>query len=118
MSTNNEQYEDEVLVDADYLLSHGFIEFNRETYNTDILELWPLDMPGLFWQKGERYFVEKQIDRQQFFVIIYDDESLTVYVQEDVGCGFIEIPFPWSELPVIYFEAVYYGIRGNKPVKQ
>lgn len=107
------------LVTPEYLIAHGFIQYGDHEYD-DL----PINTPTLF----KRYcsvdgYIEKELHRQMFIVQIDRDFdsleaiNIQVYVQEDIGCGFIEIPFPWVELSVDFFESVYYGIRGHKPKK-
>jgi hypothetical protein len=107
--------DDEKYVTADYLIDHSFIQYKNlaEGRFHDI----PFeDNPNTF------HFREIDGDRQMFVVIISpyngdpkDGYGAHVYVQIDAGCGFIEIPFPWWDLTIEYFESVYYGIRGYKP---
>lgn len=95
-------------VTQEYLLSHGFVQYNTEEEG---------DCCAIPFLEGHQHFREQEFDRQMFVVTI-DPEEITdvgVYVQEDAGCGFIQLPFPWAELPIEYFESVYYGIRGEKP---
>lgn len=96
-------------VTQEYLLTHGFFQY-KSSEEGDCCSIPFLDEHSL-------HFREREFDRR-LFVVVIDAEEITqvsVYVQEDAGCGFIEIPFPWVELPIEYFEAVYYGIRGEKP---
>lgn len=104
----------EAIVTPEYLLTHGFFQYKSEEEGDCC------DIP--FFNNDDLHFRELQFNRQLFVVVFSyhngDPEqgyNKSVYVQEDVGCGFIEIPFPWSELTVEYFESVYYGIRGEKP---
>lgn len=105
----------EHIVTPEYLLTHGFMQY-KSAEEGDCC-----DIP--FMNEDDLHFREKELCRQLFVVIFpaYHGDPANgyhcadVYVQEDVGCGFIEIPFPWSELTVEYFESVYYGIRGEKP---
>lgn len=99
----------EQIVTPEYLLSHGFVQYNS------LEEGDCCDIP--FWDEYRYHFRELLFARQMFVVVIDKENltSITVYVQVDAGCGFIEIPFPWSELSIEYFESVYYGIRGEKP---
>jgi hypothetical protein len=76
-----------------------------------------IDIP---FNEGWIHFTEIELDRQMFAVAFCVDidgkpYSPDVYVQDDIGCGFVEIPFPWGDLTIEYFESVYYGIRGHKP---
>jgi hypothetical protein len=95
------------------LLSHGFRPYKNPEDGDAI------DIP--FFGEGYFHFREIELNRQLFVVVFSENCSSgeyhpNVYVQEDIGCGFVEIPFPWWNLPIEYFEAVYYGIRGNKPI--
>lgn len=113
MSSN--QLQNEAVVTKEYLLSHGFIQYNS------IPEGNVYDIP-FENTEGALCFKEREFHRQMFVVIFTawngdpnDGWHRHVYVQEDAGCGFVEIPFPWSDLTIEYFESVYYGIRGYKP---
>lgn len=96
-----------------YLLSHGFVQYK----SIDEGEIY--DIP--FQNEDDLHFREIEFDRRMFVVIFskdYNDETHwhhSIYVQEDAGCGFVCIPEAWWELPIEYFEAIYYGIRGEKP---
>jgi len=98
-----------------YLLSHGFMQ-----YDMDFYQVWEAPRGS----DGDLHFIEKDFDRNMFVVIFspnLDTEEYpnhfhhTIYVQKDAGCGFAEIPERWWELPIEYFESIYYGIRGEKP---
>ena len=102
-------------VTPSYLLSHGFIQYNS------VEEGYYHDIPFI---EGDLHFKEIESDRRLFVVTFsknYDEDKYpdhwhhSIYVQEDAGCGFVCIPEAWWELPVEYFEAIYYGIRGEKP---
>lgn len=101
-------------ITEEYMKAHGFEEYGQDKVG---------DIYGLPFLEGDEHvhFKEKEFDRQMFVVVFCknydgsDDGSRIVYVQENAGCGFIEMPFPWTYLCVEYFEAVYYGIRGHKP---
>lgn len=103
---------DHTHVTPQYLLSHGFRLYTSKE-DGDLC-----DMP---WQDGAVHFMEIKGARQLFVVIFIegqepDEPFISVEVQQDAGCGFIEMPFPWHGLPIEYFESVYFGIRGEKPV--
>ena len=106
-------------VTPQYLTSHGFyrLEFGSDPGRAYFPEFSDDDL----------CFLEKNGSRQEFVVIMSPysenihasssprDYFYHVYVQEDAGCGYVEIPFPWTLLPIKYFEAVYFGITGKKP---
>jgi hypothetical protein len=99
-------------ITPEYLLSHGFIQYNSFD-ESDIF-----DAP--FFGQDALHFREKEFDRNIFIVVLWSDGNASgydhsIYVQEDAGCGFTQIPERWAGLPIEYFEAIYYGIRGKKP---
>lgn len=105
----------EKYITPEYLLSHGFERYNAEQA-TEICEM-PFED-----NEHNLHFREKEFHRQMFVVIFsgYNGDPKEgyhkdVHVQDDAGCGFVSIPFPWWDLPIEYFESVYYGIRGYKP---
>lgn len=107
------------LVTPEYLIAHGF----KQYWGRPNEEYLPYGYP--YHGVGYSYYLEKEMSRQMFAIVISGEpialldvsNFVSVYVQEDAGCGFIQIPFPWTELSVEFFEAVYYGIRGYKPKK-
>lgn len=108
MTTEETKY-----VDTEYLLSHGFEQYNEEQQ---------YDISGMpFMNEEDLHFREKEFDRNMFVVILSESynegEPLCheIWVQDDAGCGFTCIPERWSGLPVKFFEAIYYGIRGEYP---
>lgn len=105
-------------VTAEYLLSHGFRQYTSKE-DGGVFEI-------PFYNDGGSYFREIKFDRNMFVVeltprvLINPEEegfSHSIYVQEDAGCGFVCIPEMWWDLPIEHFESIYYGIRGNKPIK-
>ena len=109
----NEIQKQEEYVTPEYLLSHGFYQYKSEEEGG----LWEIP-----WEREESsyHFREIKSDRRICVVTFHprlDHEGYhySVYFQDDAGCGFIQIPFYWWDLPIEYFEAVYYGIRGEKP---
>lgn len=109
----NSEFDKERHIGPEWLLSHGFIQYFSE-HDTGIHEI-------PFYNKEDLHFVEKSFDRNMFVVILspsHEHEGHLhheIYVQEDAGCGFTSIPERWWFLPIEYFEAIYYGIRGEKP---
>ena len=109
--------ENKVCVTPEYLLTHGFFQY-KSMEEGDVF-----DIP--FMNEEDLHFREIEFHRQMFVLVFsgYNGDPKegwhkSVYVQEDAGCGFVNIPFPWWDLPIEYFESVYYGIRGEKPKLQ
>lgn len=100
-------------VDEEYLLSHGFVRYGQGDEDN------PHQIP--FCNEEDLHFKEKGYNRNMFVVILseplYEDAPLNheIWVQDDAGCGFTLIPEKWAGLPVKFFEAIYYGIRGEYP---
>ena len=109
----NEIQKQEEYVTMEYLLSHGFVQY-KSAEEGDVC-----DIP--FQSEDDFHFREIEFARQMFVIIFspsFEHEGHyhhSIYVQEDAGCGFVCIPEQWWDLPIEYFEAIYYGIRGEKP---
>ena len=103
-------------VTPEWLIEHGFVQYKSS------------EEPGIhdtpFHNEDDQHFIEKNFDRNMFVVILspYDENKFdhSIYVQDDVGCGFTLIPERWSELAVEHLQAIYYGIRGKylQPTKK
>lgn len=109
---------EEKLITEEYLLTHGFYQYKNELDG---------DCSQIPFEGGDSLcFREIEFNRQMCVVIFspYNGDkenwgyNKMVYFQDDVGCGFVCIPFPWWDLTIDYFESVYYGIRGEKPKLQ
>jgi len=104
-------------VTIEYLLTHGFFQYKNEEEG---------DCSLIPFEDGHSLcFREVEFSRQMCVVIFspYNGDpeegyNVMTYFQDDVGCGFICIPFPWWDLTIEYFESVYYGIRGERPKLQ
>lgn len=100
-------------VDQEYLLSHGFVRYSHGDEDN------PYQIP--FNNEDDLHFKEKGHDRNMFVIILSESfnegEPMNheIWVQDDAGCGFTLIPERWSGLPIKFFEAIYYGIRGEYP---
>lgn len=96
-------------VTPEWLLSHGFVQY-KSTEEGKVFEI-------PFMATGWLHFLEKTFSRQMFVVIIEhppyfnDDPVILVYVQEDAGCGFVEMPLPWIGLPVKFLQSLYYSFH-------
>jgi hypothetical protein len=105
----NEQF-----VTPEWLLAHGF------------KELQPLDIdnfPSNFdvdWNSQQRCFIETDFHRNLFCVVLDikgDDQEgycFKVYVQNNVGMGFLELPLQWSALEIDRLNDLYSGFMDKK----
>lgn len=68
-------------------------------------------------------YLEEKFDRKQFCIVLtpgeYDDTgekyfSFEIYIQDDVGCGFVNIPNQFIEMTEYHFCLLYEAIRREK----
>lgn len=107
------------LITPGYLQEKGFIPWMESEYLHDF------DYP-FNPESGELLYVEKELDRKMFAVILYPETfegetehdgrtyGYDVLIREDVGCGFVSIPNQFSYMPIKYFEMLYEAIRREK----
>ncbi len=104
-------------VTPEYLLAHGFVELEPGK-TLDLVDVpFRSEDPDHF----DRLFFEADMNRNMFIVILTENfESENgfdhqIFVQDDAGCGFVQIPERWVSLEVEHLEAIYFGINGTKP---
>lgn len=99
-------------VTRDYLVSKKFIKVDNE-YMASKLGVWDLEYAN---RNDVNVYTEQEICRQQFAVVFFgdDDESPTVFVQYNIGCGWMAIPDGFAQLQQERFEALFFAIRGEK----
>lgn len=99
------------LVTPEFLSEIGFVELNDE--NTP---------PGFnvpFDSEDQKCFIENQINRNMFCLVLEYMEGpkhwdCLLYVQENIGCGFVEMPDRWAGLPVDRLNDFYSAFMGTK----
>ena len=79
--------------------------------------------PALFdvrFNSDDLCYLEKKLDRKQFCIVLTPNQwtdtkgdfySFEIYIQEDIGCGFVNIPNQFAEMTEYYFELLYEAIR-------
>lgn len=75
------------------------------------------DVP--FDLENDLCYIEKKHDRNQFCVVLSKvsnggDHQFAIWVQENVGCGFVKIPNNFSAISEFHFELLFEGIRQEK----
>lgn len=108
--------ETEKYVTPEWLLANGFEEF----FLSDLED----EYPGLpvMQECDNRFFREKEFNRNLFVIKIYPYQTTDyheyfdyeVYIQEDVGCPFVRMPFLWSGLPVDRLNDLYSSFMGKR----
>jgi hypothetical protein len=104
-------------ITPEWLQSKGFILKEEDEVGDNWT--WDFDYPV---KEGDLLFVEKELDRKQFAVILtpcqYSDGSqyyrFDILIREDVGCGFCSIPNQFTEMTEYYFSLLYEAIRRKK----
>jgi hypothetical protein len=72
--------------------------------------------------EDELCYLEEKHDRKQFCIVLtpceYTDGGkyfrFEIYIQEDVGCGFVNIPNQFTEMTEYHFGLLYEAIRREK----
>lgn len=100
-----------------YLLSKGFIlKEDDEQGDNYAHDFYYEDL-----QNFDLIYVEKELDRNQFAVVFQYTDILQkdffgyqILIRWNIGCGFVEIPNKFSEMPINYFEMLYEAIRRER----
>lgn len=109
--------DDQKPISPEWLRSKGFILKEEDEKGENWA--WDFDYPV---QEGELLFIEKELDRKQFAVVLEPNEykggekyfGFTVLIREDVGCGFTAIPDQHTEMTEYHFSLLYEAIRREK----
>jgi len=112
-------------ISPEWLLARGFKQISRadEDFSNKMRDFF-----GYNENEGDLIFVEKELDRQNFCVILTttgarrsddfteSDELFlwNIMVREDIGCGSVEIPGNWCRMTEYHFSLIYEGIRRQK----
>lgn len=67
-------------------------------------------------------YLEEKHDRKQFCIVLSPGEydtgekyyAFEIYIQEDVGCGFVNIPNQFMKMTEYHFSLLYEAIRREK----
>lgn len=106
------------LLTPEWLLQHGFEWLTTES-------MPPAFDVSIHEDNADfRLLIEKEIHRNQFCVVMeqiqYPDADCVwydtaIWMQEDIGCGFYEVPDPnIREWTVERFQSLYFALRGEE----
>jgi hypothetical protein len=106
----------EQLLTPEWLMKHGFEWLTDENIPP------AFDVTVKADNANVRLLIEKGIHRNQFCIVLEQDNSdgsvfyeTAIWMQHNIGCGFIQIPDPIiSEWTVERFCALYFSLRGVK----
>jgi hypothetical protein len=100
-------------ISPEWLKAHGFVEATPAMIEEDFYP-WNLDYPI---NEGDLLYAEKEFDRRRFAVILSEpsdgdtEMDSKVFVQDDVGCGYTNIPSGFCAWPEYNFLLLYEAIR-------
>jgi hypothetical protein len=108
-------------ISPEWLEAHGFA-----LVTPGVQEKWEyfpavFDVPG-DPEDGDLCYLEKKLDRKQFCIVLSPNKYSTgekyfrfeIYIQEDIGCGFVNIPNQFTEMTEYHFSLLYEAIRREK----
>lgn len=107
-------------ISPEYLESKGFARYMPG--DESAFDPFPAEFNIEFDPDTDLCFLEKKLDRKQFCIVLTPDEydtgdkffSFEVYVQDDIGCGFVNIPNQFCKMTEYHFELLYEAIRRKK----
>lgn len=101
----------EELVTPEFLLQVGFVPMLEENA--------PPGFNVIFDSETQKCFIENGINRNAFCIVLEYMEGpgywdCLLYVQNDIGCGFVLMPDRWAGLPADRLNDFYSAFTGNK----
>lgn len=108
-------------ISPEWLESKGFVRYKHgKEYD---IECFPPACFDVNFGEEDFCYIEAKIDRKQFCIVLTPDEyddahvkfySFDVYIMEDIGCGFVNIPNQFCEMTEYHFSLLYEAIRRKK----
>jgi hypothetical protein len=111
----------ETLITPETLLSNGFIEYEEDDEFVFDDVTYPQGMPTK--NDGNRIFLEKNFHRNLFVIELLEptlkdcDLDFNVFILEDAGCDFIEMPLRRSFLTVGILNDLYSAFMEKQLIK-
>lgn len=108
-------------ISPEYLESKGFGRYIPG--NESAFDPFPAEFNIDFDTETELCYLEKKLDRKQFCIVLRpskwadtggDFYEFEIYIQDDIGCGFVHIPNQFAEMTEYHFELLYEAIRREK----
>jgi hypothetical protein len=75
----------------------GFVELPDDP---DKLENPALELHQIWFTPDHLVYIEQEMLRQRLVVVLYDGPNygFSVWIQKDIACGWVRLPFAWSEI--------------------
>ncbi len=113
---------EEKSISPEWLELVGFMRVTGQ--NEDDFDQFPSAF-NVNYGEDDLCYLEKKLDRKQFCIVLTPNEfegdkffTFSIWIQEDIGCGFIEIPNQFIEMTEHHFSLIYEGIRREKLIAQ
>lgn len=99
-----------------WLKSKGFSLYIPGCEND--FENFPYDLDIQIGQ-DDLCYLENELNRKRFCIVLTPHESdgtfgFEIYIQDDIGCGFVSIPNQFCEMTEYHFSLLYEAIRRKK----
>lgn len=113
------------MIDKDKAISPAFLKSKRFKLYIPGSEEEFDPFPALFdveFNEEDLCYLEEKFDRKQFCIVLTPCQyahgekyfRFEIYIQEDVGCGFVSIPNQFTEMTEYHFSLLYEAIRREK----
>lgn len=105
-------------ISPEWLKSKGFVQVTKD--NRNVIEgAWDLEINT---QEDDLVYIENKCDRKQFAIVLTPTEDgdgskyflFEVFIRDDIGCGFKEIPNQFTEMTEYHFSLLFEAIRREK----
>ena len=108
------------LIIQEWLESKGFARYQEGVEYGDIY--FPGANFDVSFGAQELCYVEKELHRQRFCIVLlplqYATEKMwygfEIWIQDNIGCGWVNIPSGFSEITQYHFSLLYEAIRRKK----
>lgn len=107
-------------VTPDWLEAKGFMRYQEDVEYED--HYFPGAVFDVEFDSDDLCYVEKHLDRNRFCIVLTpqkctDDSvwySFEVWIQDDIGCGWIPLPNKHSEMTQYHFCLLFKAIRAER----
>ena len=107
-------------ITPEWLESKGFVEYIPG--NEDVFENFPGGWFDVEFDSQDLCYLEQKFDRKRFCIVLTPGQytngevyySFQVYIQKNVGMGFVAIPDQHAEMTEFHFSLLFEAIRREK----
>jgi hypothetical protein len=103
-----------------WLESKGFARYEKDKEYED--EYFPGACFDVHFHTEDLCYVEMKLHRQRFCIVLtpqieadwQEFYNFEIWVQDDIGCGWIEMPGNWTEITEYHFSLLFEALRREK----